>query len=350
MISLPFNLLLDNLTTAIILLNEQLQIHYMNSAGETTFLTSAQRSQGLYLKDLMIEKNEGISLQEILHKKQPYAKYNVHFVTNHGIEIIVDYMVTPIYYKAETFLLLEVKLLDELRIFKEDVLLSQQEGNKLLIRGLAHEIKNPLGGIRGAAQLLAQELPDESYQEYTNVLIEEADRLSSLVDRMLGSNKLPDFQYANIYEILEHVSSLTSAETRGKVAIVKDYDPSIPELFIDREQMIQAILNIVRNAIEALRESSTEYPQIILKTRILRQCHIGLTRYRLVLKIEIIDNGNGIPDHIKDSIFYPMVSGRPNGTGLGLAITQNIITRHLGTIDCYSQPGKTKFSILLPLE
>eukprot|EP01132_Coremiostelium_polycephalum_P023306 gene23306-27725_t len=221
----------------------------------------------------------------------------------------------------------------------------------MLVRGLAHEIKNPLGGIRGAAQLLARELPDENLKDYTNVIIEEADRLRNLVDRMLGSNKLPSLAMTNVHEVLERVCQLVEAESQGCITLVRDYDPSIPDVLIDREQMIQAVLNIVRNAMQAISsQNELRLGRISLRTRALRQFTIGHVRHRLVTKVEIIDNGPGIPAELQETIFFPMVSGRPDGTGLGLAITQNIISQHQGLIECESHPGHTTFSIFLPLE
>jgi two-component system nitrogen regulation sensor histidine kinase GlnL len=221
----------------------------------------------------------------------------------------------------------------------------------MLVRGMAHEIKNPLGGIRGAAQLLARELPDEGLKDYTNVIIAEADRLRNLVDRMLGSNKLPMLAMTNIHEVLERVCSLVEAETQGGITLVRDYDPSLPDVLIDREQMIQAVLNIVRNAMQAISaQNELRLGRITLRSRAMRQFTIGHIRHRLVAQIEIIDNGPGIPPELQDTLFYPMVSGRPDGTGLGLAITQNIISQHQGLIECDSHPGHTTFSIFLPLE
>ena len=219
------------------------------------------------------------------------------------------------------------------------------------MRGLAHEIKNPLGGIRGAAQLLSRELHEPSLRDYTDVIIEEADRLRNLVDRMLGSNKLPSLSMTNIHEVLERVCSLVDLESQGRITLVRDYDPSIPDVLIDREQMIQAVLNIVRNAMQALAsQNDLHLGRITLRTRTLRQFTIGHTRHRLVCKVEIIDNGPGIPPELQDTIFYPMVSGRADGTGLGLAITQNIISQHQGLIECESHPGHTVFALFLPLE
>ncbi|HCC60948.1 MAG TPA: PAS domain-containing sensor histidine kinase [Pseudomonas sp.] len=254
--------------------------------------------------------------------------------------------------EVDSELLLEVLPRDRLlRITKEEAQLSKQETTKMLVRGLAHEIKNPLGGIRGAAQLLARELPEEHLKDYTEVIIEEADRLRNLVDRMLGSNKLPSLAMTNIHEVLEHVASLIEAECQGSLILVRDYDPSIPEVLMDRAQMIQAVLNIMRNAMQALAgQSELGLGRLTLRTRSLRQFTIGHIRHRLVARIEIIDNGPGIPAELQNTLFYPMVSGRPDGTGLGLAITQNIISQHQGLIECESHPGHTAFSIFLPLE
>ena len=346
-------LLLDNLTTATLLLNSQLCLEYMNPAAEMLLAVSGQRSHGQFISDLFTESPEALSsLRQAVEQAHPFNKREAVLTSVTGQTLTVDYAVTPLFSKGETLLLLEVHPRDRLlRITKEEAQLSKQETTKLLVRGLAHEIKNPLGGIRGAAQLLARELPEESLKDYTNVIIEESDRLRNLVDRMLGSNKLPSLAITNVHEVLERVASLVEAESQGSVVLVRDYDPSIPDLIIDREQMIQAVLNIVRNAMQALASKPEPRPgRITLRTRTLRQFTIGYIRHRLVTKIEIIDNGPGIAQELQETIFYPMVSGRADGTGLGLAITQNIISQHQGLIECESYPGHTVFSIFLPLE
>lgn len=346
-------LLLDNLTTATILLNAELCLEYMNPAAEMLLAVSGQRSHGQFISELFTESPEALSsLRQAVEHAHPFTKREAMLTSLSGQSLTVDYAVTPIFNTGQTLLLLEVHPRDRLlRITKEEAQLSKQETTKLLVRGLAHEIKNPLGGIRGAAQLLARELPSEGLRDYTNVIIEEADRLRNLVDRMLGSNKLPSLAMTNIHEVLERVASLIEAEAQGSVILVRDYDPSIPDVLIDREQMIQAVLNIVRNAMQALSsQSDLRLGRISLRTRTLRQFTIGHTRHRLVAKVEIIDNGPGIPQDMQETIFYPMVSGRPDGTGLGLAITQNIISQHQGLIECESHPGHTVFSIFLPLE
>ncbi|MDV7211176.1 PAS/PAC sensor signal transduction histidine kinase [Azotobacter beijerinckii] len=346
-------LLLDNLTTATILLDGELRLEYMNPAAEMLLAVSGQRSHGQFISELFTESPEAlISLRQAVAEAHPFTKREAQLTSLTGKTQTVDYAVTPVINRGQTLLLLEVYPRDRLlRITKEEAQLSKQETTKLLVRGLAHEIKNPLGGIRGAAQLLARELPDEALQDYTNVIIEEADRLRNLVDRMLGSNKLPSLAMTNIHEVLERVCSLVVAESEGRIVLVRDYDPSIPELLIDREQMIQAVLNIVRNAMQALAgQSDLRLGRILLRTRTLRQFTIGHVRHRLVCQVEIVDNGPGIPADLQETMFYPMVSGRPDGTGLGLAITQNIISQHQGLIECDSHPGHTRFSIYLPLD
>jgi len=346
-------LLLDNLTTATLLLNADLRLEYMNPAAEMLLAVSGQRSHGQFISELFTESSEALSaLRQAVEEAHPFNKREAVLTAVTGQTLTVDYAVTPILNRGETLLLLEVHPRDRLlRITKEEAQLSKQETTKLLVRGLAHEIKNPLGGIRGAAQLLARELPNEDLKDYTNVIIEEADRLRNLVDRMLGSNKLPALAMANVHEVLERVGSLIEAESQGSIILVRDYDPSIPDVLIDREQMIQAVLNIVRNAMQAIgSQNELRLGRITLRTRTLRQFTIGHIRHRLVARLEIIDNGPGIPAELQDTIFYPMVSGRADGTGLGLAITQNIISQHQGLIECESHPGHTVFSIFLPLE
>ena len=346
-------LLLDNLTTATLLLNGELRLEYMNPAAEMLLAVSGQRSHGQFISELFTESTEALSsLRQAVEQAHPFTKREAQLTSLTGQTITVDYAVTPILHQGQTLLLLEVHPRDRLlRITKEEAQLSKQETTKMLVRGLAHEIKNPLGGIRGAAQLLARELPEDGLRDYTNVIIEEADRLRNLVDRMLGSNKLPSLAMTNIHEVLERVCSLVEAESQGCITLVRDYDPSLPDVLIDREQMIQAVLNIVRNAMQAISsQNELRLGRITLRSRALRQFTIGHVRHRLVARVEIIDNGPGIPLELQATLFYPMVSGRPDGTGLGLAITQNIISQHQGLIECESHAGHPAFSIYLPLE
>ncbi|UPQ83082.1 nitrogen regulation protein NR(II) [Pseudomonas knackmussii] len=346
-------LLIENLTTATLLLDSRLRLEYMNPAAEMLLAVSGQRSHGQFISELFTESSEALAaLRQAVEQAHPFTKREATLTSTNGQTLTVDYAVTPMLTRQGTMLLLEVLPRDRLlRITKEEAQLSAHETTKMLVRGLAHEIKNPLGGIRGAAQLLARELPEEHLKDYTEVIIEEADRLRNLVDRMLGSNKLPSLSMINIHEVLEHVASLIEAECQGSLILVRDYDPSIPEVLLDREQMIQAVLNIMRNAMQALAgQCELGLGRLTLRTRTLRQFTIGHVRHRLVARIEIIDNGPGIPAELQNTLFYPMVSGRPDGTGLGLAITQNIISQHQGLIECESHPGHTAFSIFLPLE
>jgi two-component system nitrogen regulation sensor histidine kinase GlnL len=231
----------------------------------------------------------------------------------------------------------------------------QVEANKELIRNLAHEIKNPLGGIRGAAQLLEMELPGRELAEYTQVIIQEADRLQALVDRLLAPHKRAHVVGdVNIHEVCERVRSLVLAEFgSGRLQIERDYDISIPEFRGDREQLIQAVLNIVRNAAQALHPAlpgpRAQAPRITLRTRIARQVTLGKTRWRLALELHVEDNGPGIPEALRDRIFYPLVSGRDGGTGLGLTLAQTFVQQHMGLIECMSDPGRTVFKIVIPL-
>jgi two-component system nitrogen regulation sensor histidine kinase GlnL len=230
-------------------------------------------------------------------------------------------------------------------------LIDQAQANKELIRNLAHEIKNPLGGIRGAAQLLQMELDSKELIEYTQVIIHEADRLQSLVDRLLAPHRRPHVVGdVNIHEVCERVRSLIVAEFPRGLKVVRDYDTSIPEFRGDREQLIQAVLNIAHNAAQSLAERiAAGDAQITLRTRVGRQVTFGKQRYRLALELHVIDNGPGVPDSIKDRIFFPLVSGRDGGSGLGLTLAQTFVQQHHGLIECESVPGHTDFKLLIPL-
>ena len=234
---------------------------------------------------------------------------------------------------------------------REERLLGQARANKELIRNLAHEIKNPLGGLRGAAQLLEMELGSKELTEYTQVIIHEADRLQTLVDRLLAPHRRPHVVGdVNIHEVCERVRSLVLAEFPRGLEVVRDYDTSIPELRGDREQLIQAVLNIAHNAAQALADRMAEgTAEIVLRSRVARQVTFGKQRYRLALELHVIDNGPGIPLEIKDKLFFPLVSGRDGGSGLGLNLAQTFVQQHHGLIECESVVGRTDFKILIPL-
>lgn len=234
---------------------------------------------------------------------------------------------------------------------REERLIDQAQANKELIRNLAHEIKNPLGGIRGAAQLLEMEIESKELTEYTQVIIREADRLQTLVDRLLAPHRRPHMVGdVNIHEVCERVRSLIVSEFPRGIRVIRDYDTSIPEFRGDREQLIQAVLNIAHNAALAMSDRITEGDaQLIFRTRIARQVTFGKQRYRLALELHVIDNGPGVPDSIKDRIFFPLITGREGGSGLGLTLAQTFVQQHHGLIECESVPGRTDFKILIPL-
>ncbi len=347
--------LLENLSTAVLLVDAALIVRYLNPAAEALLAISRARATGMPFTDCFVEVGDADTagaLRETLATSHPFTKREVHLRVGTQ-EITVDYTVAPLMTPGEPVaLLIEMQQMDRLlRISREEALLASHHATRALVRGVAHEIKNPLGGIRGAAQLLARTSPGADLSEYTNIIVEETDRLRNLADRMLGPRKLPEMQPVNIHECLERVRSLILVEAEGRVQIRRDYDPSLPELNADPEQLIQVLLNICGNALQALMENpDQENPQIILRTRHLRQFTIGAVRHRLVMRIDIIDNGPGIPQTLLETIFYPMVSGRANGTGLGLSIAQDIINQYQGLIECDSRPGQTTFSILLPVE
>ncbi|GAA5786744.1 nitrogen regulation protein NR(II) [Chitiniphilus shinanonensis] len=272
------------------------------------------------------------------------TEHEILLHTAHG-EAYVSITAGPIE-AEEAAALVEVRQIDQQRrIANEERLQAQQQANRELIRNLAHEIKNPLGGIRGAAQLLAHELHDPQMREYTQVIIEESQRLQSLLDRLLTPHRLPQLSEINVHEVLERVRSLMLAETPNGLAVKRDYDTSVPPLIGDREQLIQAVLNIVRNAVQAMAGVG----EILLRTRIARQITLNRKRFPLAIMVQIIDNGPGIPEALKETLFYPLVSGRPGGTGIGLHLAHTFVTQHHGTVDFESRPGYTCFTLHLPL-
>ena len=340
--------ILDHLNEAILLLNRDLYLTYINPAGEMLFADSAKHLVGSPAHKLFKSAHHDLfsDLMHRLHQHEPLVDRELILDSLHQA-VTVNLSATPILEDGElSEILIELQQVDRhLRITKEEQILAQQATSRMLVRGLAHEIKNPLGGLRGAAQLLEQELNDPELKEYTQIIIAESDRLQDLMDKMLGPNKPAHKSLLNIHEVLERVRHLMAVETGNHISLQTDYDPSIPELFADKNQLIQALLNVVRNAIQALQKSGT----IILKTRIQRHMNIGRKLYKLVAKIQIIDNGPGIQPALLGQIFYPMITGRAEGTGLGLSIAQSLINQHNGLIECESEPGNTVFTIYLPL-
>ena len=295
----------------------------------------------------------GEHLRKAIHTGQVFTHRDLNLVlTEQKKDITVDCTLSTVTQDNNDFLIIEMSLLDRIkRIAKEEKLINQQHASREVVRGMAHEIKNPLGGIRGAAQLLERELQHEEQKEFTEIIISEVDRLQTLVDRMLGPNRLPKKKLQNIHEIIDHVIRLLDIESDKNIRFIKDFDPSLPELLADRDQLIQAIINIVRNAWEAMRDAGMlDNATITIKTRAVRRFTLGYKTHRLVLAVSIIDTGPGIPSDLVEQIFYPMVTGRSEGTGLGLAISQTLISQHNGIIECESQPGQTKFTLYLPID
>ena len=336
---------LDLLSSAVILLDGGLVIQYLNPAAENLFAISARQLLHRPLAQLLGEPpGLAAALDNALANNWSYTGQNLT-VHRHGAQPLhLDCTVTPVE-AGRTRLLLEFRPLDtQLKTAREERLAEQQQANRELIRNLAHEIKNPLGGIRGSAQLLERELSSPQLHEYTQVIIKEADRLQELMHRLLSSHRLMQPQPVSIHEILERVRALIQAEFPD-VDLRRDYDTSIPDVTGDREQLIQAILNIVRNAAQALEGRG----EIVLRTRALRQVTLAKRRYRLALELQVIDDGPGIPETIREQMFYPLVSGRPGGSGLGLTLAQNFIQQHHGSIEVDSRPGRTCFTVMLPL-
>lgn len=345
---------LDLLSSAVILLDAGLVIQYLNPAAENLFAISARQLLHRPLAQLLGEPpGLAAALDNAIANNWSYTGQNLTTHPTRGLPLgrrnvaepqHLDCTVTPVE-AGSIRLLLEFRHIDQqLKTAREERLAEQQQVNRELIRNLAHEIKNPLGGIRGSAQLLERELANPQLHEYTQVIIKESDRLQELMNRLLSSHRLMQPQTVGIHEILERVRALILAEFPD-VEVKRDYDTSLPNVTGDREQLIQAILNIVRNAAQALEGSG----EIVLRTRAQRQVTLAKRRYRLALELQVIDNGPGIPDAIREQMFYPLVSGREGGSGLGLTLAQNFIQQHHGSIEVDSRPGRTCFTVLLPL-
>ncbi|ARN64595.1 Nitrogen regulation protein NtrB [Vibrio vulnificus] len=336
------------MVTATLILDDELQIHYANPAAEQLFSQSAKRIVHHPLSQLIQHASLDLALlSQPLQSGQSITDSDVTFVVD-GKPLLLEVTVSPISIERELMLLMEMRKVDQQRrITQEMNQHAQQQAAKLLVRGLAHEIKNPLGGLRGAAQLLEKMLPDPSLTEYTQIIIEQADRLRALVDRLLGPQKPGKKQQTNLHQVLEKVRQLVELESEQTLVIERDYDPSLPDIYIDADQIEQAMLNIVSNASQILAHQ--EDGKISIRTRTVHQANIHGQRCKVAARIEIMDNGPGIPVELQDTLFYPMVSGREGGTGLGLSISQNLIDQHNGKIDVESWPGHTNFTIYLPI-
>jgi two-component system nitrogen regulation sensor histidine kinase GlnL len=345
--------ILDSLSTSVLIVDQSFAVLYLNVAAETLFGVSRNQMRGRPLAELLVDATALSSvIERAIDRWRPFSRREMAIrpVNGEG-DLVVDCTVAPFDEpSAPNAALIEITdATQHQRITRETALLTQIGGSRAMIRQLAHEIKNPLGGLRGAAQLLARQLADASMREYTSVIISEADRLVALVDTLLGPVHSPRKEPVNIHELLQHVGHLLAADSQSGVAIERDYDPSLPPLRLDRNQIIQAMLNLGRNALQALAQlPSSHRGKIILRTRALTNVNIGAQRHRVVASVQFEDNGPGVPEHLRDTLFYPLVTGRADGTGLGLAVAQDLVARHDGLIEFESRPGQTIFTILLP--
>jgi two-component system, NtrC family, nitrogen regulation sensor histidine kinase GlnL len=337
---------LDSLTTAVLLLREDLSVLYANPAAENLLEQSRKSLISLPLSQVLAGVE---SLAALANSARANHSSFVEHQLSLGLPgrpvLQLRCRLSPVQLGEASLLLELLQINEQLRIAREERIVHEQRLNRELIRNLAHEIRNPLGGIRGAAQLLEHELERRDLREYTQVIRHEADRLQGLMDRLLTPNRLPTAGSINIHEVLERVRSLILAEYPHGVTIRRDYDTSLPELHGYKEQLIQAVLNVARNAAQAMQGRG----EILFRSRLARSIPIAKKRFRMALRVEIVDNGPGIPSGLQDKIFYPLVSGREGGSGLGLALAQNHILEHQGIIEFESAPGNTRFILLLPV-
>ena len=335
---------LEQLMIGVVVLDRHDRVVFINTSAQALFEASERQLLGSCLRESIPADSVLLaSIDQVRVSQGPMTRREV-VVELAGHPVTVDVSISPI---SDGCLIVEFQSLDRrLRIDRERRLIADNQAVRQLIRGLAHEVKNPLGGLRGAAQLLARQLPDDGLREYTEVIIGEADRLRTLVDDLLGPTAVLRNSRCNIHEILERVRQLIEAEAPVGIRLVRDYDPSIPDMLAEPDRLIQATLNIVRNAMHALDGQGT----ITLRTRTHRNFTIGESKHRFVVRVDVCDNGPGVPADLMDSIFFPMVSANPGGSGLGLAIAQGLVYEQGGLIEFRSEPGNTVFTIWLPLE
>ncbi|MDJ0701337.1 MAG: nitrogen regulation protein NR(II) [Woeseiaceae bacterium] len=340
--------IIDSLSSGVILVDRNLLIVGLNPAAENILGISERRARHSSLLQLVDDEPE---FQEILARVlatgDHYAN-EMRLAPNeaNAEERVVDCRVSPMEIDDASLLVEITDVTRRSKISRENALLIQHGAGRQMIRQLAHEIKNPLGGIRGAAQLLERQLLDEDLHEYTRVVISETDRLAGLVDTLLGPGGPPNKQPVNIHELIEYVVRIIEAEDQKRLNIRREYDPGLPLIDLDRDQMIQAFLNLVRNAATALEGHGT----ITLRTKAITNFTIGDRRHRVIARVEIEDDGPGIPLDMQDSVFYPLVTTRTEGTGLGLPAAQELLSRHGGLIEFESRPGRTVFFVNIPLE
>jgi two-component system nitrogen regulation sensor histidine kinase GlnL len=342
--------ILDLLATAILVVDANSQVVSLNHAATDLLATSPAAAKGRALPSLVAD---GAAIEALLARcragEEPIAlrAFGLSPAARTDARYQVDVTLTPLAGALPGGVLVEIAdTTQPSRMTRDSALLVQQGGSRVMARQLAHEIKNPLGGLRGAAQLLERELPSDELREYTRVIIGEADRLCALVDSLLGPARPVRRERINVHEILDRVYRLARAEAPAGVGIERDYDPSLPLLTLDRDLLVQAMLNLARNAVQALAGRG----RLTLRSRALTNATIGTERHRVVASLQFEDDGPGVPPELGETIFYPLVTARAGGTGLGLAVAQDIATRHGGIIEFDSRPGHTVFSLLLPME
>ena len=343
---------MEDLATAVFACDKNLIIKYINPSAEILFELShdlaVNESISLFFEEIDFFKD---ALEQAKTKNSSYREHEYFIKTKQNKTICVSFTISPIDGKEFDFIVEFSQMDQQLRVAREERMFIQQQANSELLRNLAHEIRNPLGGLRGAAQLLEKELNDKSLKEYTQVIINEADRLQNLMNKLLIPHQLPTYKKTNIHEVLERVRSLILSEFPKNLELTRDYDISLPEFIGDREKLIQAVLNIARNGVQAMLEHKpNEKMNLNFITRAESQIVFHKKKHTTAIRLDIVDSGPGINKELLDKIFYPLVSGKESGSGLGLSLAQNFITQHNGMIDCSSFPGKTKFSIVLPIE
>jgi len=347
------NSLFSELTTGIVVLDSFLSVQAMNASAENFLDTSSRSALNKNISDIFFEEPDGLlAFRNCLKNKNNYTKIDAELFLKRGERFKCDYTVHPFTNKeiANGLILELINRENSTDIKESHRMQTNQQITAEFIRNMAHEIKNPLSGIRGSAQLLDNKLKDANLHEYTDIIIKQTDRLSALVDNILGPNKKPSFVLQNIHYPIENVMELESSEMK-KLGIIfeKDFDPSIPDLLIDSYLIENSILNLIKNSKESLLNSETLSSKIVVKTRVLHHEYIGKSRHKSVCKISVSDNGPGIKEDIKDSIFFPMISGKENGSGLGLSITQGIVSQHKGALRVESNSELTEFAIVIPI-
>jgi len=343
--------IIEEANTAFVIIDDSLKLVYANPASELLLLQSAQRLYQQSLEQLAQHyRFNPPAIHKIFKDKGAFSENEITLLVE-GHPILINLSATYLFFEGDEYVIVEMRCIEQQRKLSQvHYQEHQQKAAQELVRGLAHEIKNPLGGLRGAAQLLESELPSPELKEFTQIIIEQADRLSALVNRLLGPQQIGERKMDNIHSVLEKVRKLVCLDLPKFIHIKLDYDPSIPDFEMQSDQLQQALLNIVQNAVQAFIPDTKQDAEITIRTRTAHQVTINGLPQRLAAEIKIIDNGAGIPKHLKDTLFYPMVTGKSDGTGLGLSIAQELIKQHHGRIECYSIAGHTEFSIYLPIK